>query len=63
MYLVVSFLHTRHNGVGNLREFLNEVHYVLTSSVWGDTQKKEVPFALVMLLNGQFEELIDYTKQ
>ncbi len=32
-YLVVSYLHSRHNNVNNLREYLNEVHYFLTSNV------------------------------
>ena len=34
-FLVVSYLHSKvNNNVNNLREYLNEVHYVLTSGVW-----------------------------
>jgi len=33
-FLVVSYLQSKVSNVNNLREYLNEVHYVLTSSVW-----------------------------
>ena len=33
-FLIVSYLQSKVSNVNNLREYLNEVHYVLTSSVW-----------------------------